>query len=424
MPGAPSWPSSILLAVLTGILGLFAAGLIANACVSWYRISGFEGKAGYFVVFTALLGGAVAVIVGLVTARLVAGSTTPGFLRALAIACGITIGVAGSAAILAWWLGDIPPKIDGQELDLAVEIRLPAGEARPEWKADDARFFLQSIVNHRMRKYQVGELRPAEARQEGGRWIVPGSAFLFTMRGLRGISLEHEGKSIAGFIVPLPARPGPAYEQWSEWGPRPPAGEAAWPETKASFRFRVVRITPPPPEPDPEEVEAARFAALAPDASLSEWLSFLSVDAPEERARSIMQIVESRQAELASLILSPDDAAREPAMETVLRLSVIAPEVSTAVISEGNAVAAGIRRFNGMSADDPRFYDVQIELRSRFRYWHRAWWTVHQRTGVDGRPPVQAILELAQVRAKGTSMDEIVINAQAHLDGLSPEKSP
>jgi hypothetical protein len=100
-------------------------------------------------------------------------------------------------------------------------------------------------------------------------------------------------------------------------------------------------------------------------------------------------------------------------------LTSLAPEVSEAVLAEGRDIAEGIRRFNGMKQDDADSYAVQSELRSRFSYWHRAWWTVHQRTGVDGRPPVQAILDLALVRAKEPSMDEIVANARAHLGGLT-----
>ena len=79
-----------------------------------------------------------------------------------------------------------------------------------------------------------------------------------------------------------------------------------------------------------------------------------------------------------------------------------------------------------MKSEDPQFLDIQVQLRTRFNYWHQAWWTVHQLTGVDGRPPVQELFGLALVRSKDSTMDEIVANAQAHLDGIksSPAKNP
>ena len=36
-----SWLASIFIGLLTGGLGLGLAGVIANDCVSWYRISSF-----------------------------------------------------------------------------------------------------------------------------------------------------------------------------------------------------------------------------------------------------------------------------------------------------------------------------------------------------------------------------------------------
>jgi hypothetical protein len=51
-----NWMLSIVIAVLTGVLGLFATGFLAGGYASWHRMSNFEGRAGYFVIFAALLG--------------------------------------------------------------------------------------------------------------------------------------------------------------------------------------------------------------------------------------------------------------------------------------------------------------------------------------------------------------------------------
>ena len=414
-----NWLSSIVIALLTGALGLVCAAIVASAGARWYHVSTFEGAAGYFVAAIALLGGVAGLILGTAAARIVAAGAAPAFLKGLGLSCGLTLAIAGLAAAVAWRLADIAPRLDGQLLDLEVELRLPAGETRsPAAMVGNAHLSLGSVVHHTARKTETGELRVAEARLEAGRWIVPGTVFLFTMRGARSIDVDLGGESVGAFLVPLPARPGGAYERWSDWLPRPRHGAAPWPDSKSSYRFRVVRQIPPPPPPDPAVVEAARFAALMPDAPLPDWLTFLTAEAPAERVIAVMRIVEQRPTDLANAIRSPDPRLRELALTAVTHLTNVAPPVSDAVLADGRDIAEGIRRFNTMPSDAPDFYTVQVELRSRFADWHHAWWAVHQRTGADGAPPVQAILDLASVRAGETSMDEIVINARAHLDGL------
>jgi hypothetical protein len=418
------WLVSIAVALLTGALGLVGAGAVANACVSWYRISGFEGKSGYFVIGMALLGGIAGTIAGLVCARIVASWPAPSFLKGVGLSWGVVAGVTAAVAAIAWALADIPPEVDGKKLDLEVEFRLPAGEAEPPAAGESAYVSLAAASGQTVRRTERGELHLDAARREDGRWIVPGEVLVFTTRGSRILDLVVGGETLAGFIVPLPRRPGAAEREWSDWLPHPRPPAPPWPNSKVSYRFRVRPIEPPPPPPDPEEVAARELAALQPTAPLPEWLRFVRYDQPEDRIAAAMRTVEGRQPELAASIRSADAAEREDALIAVVRLTRVEPEVTAAVLEDGRAIAAGIRAFNEMKEDDPRFWDVQIELRGRFNDWHRAWWTVHRRTGADGRPPVQEILELARVRAGTTTMDEIVVNAQAHLDGLAPASTP
>jgi hypothetical protein len=111
---------------------------------------------------------------------------------------------------------------------------------------------------------------------------------------------------------------------------------------------------------------------------------------------------------------------RELALSTVPQLTSITSEVKDAVLAEGREIADELRKFNEMKNDEPRFWDVQIQLRSRFNYWKQAWWVVHRRFGLDGRPPVKEIYDLAVVRARDTSMNEIELNARVILEALEP----
>lgn len=137
--------SYVVIALTCGVLGLLLAGWLAAACVSWYRISSFEGKAGYFVVFTALLGAIVAMGIALITTGVVASTGSPWFLRSMAFSLGLVVSAAAGAAMACRLLADIPPTIDGCELDLEVEVRQPAGEtvgpAGAAWS-----FWLGSVV--------------------------------------------------------------------------------------------------------------------------------------------------------------------------------------------------------------------------------------------------------------------------------------
>src|SRR5262249_43818401 len=155
-------------------------------------------------------------------------------------------------------------------------------------------------------------------------------------------------------------------------------------------------------------LKAQAFAALKPEAPLGDWLSFMQSSAPPERVQAIMQVVEKRPQELANLIGSADSATREQALAVVPGMQNITPEIRDAVLAEERKVVEGVQRFNEMKSDAPDFWDVQVQLRTRFSYWKQAWWTVQQKLGLDGRPPVKEIYDLALIRSKESTMDEIV----------------
>src|SRR5687768_14358375 len=108
--------------VLNSVLATFAAGYIANLCVRWYRISSFEGGSGYFVLGLALLGTIVGFLLGIGISifALRSGAT---FAKALAITTGTTAGLAAVIAAISWLVADLPPRIDGYELVVDVEVR-------------------------------------------------------------------------------------------------------------------------------------------------------------------------------------------------------------------------------------------------------------------------------------------------------------
>ena len=77
-----SWLASIAIALLTAAVGLMLGGYLASLAVGWYRVSSFEGGAGYFVVGLALVGFVVGLALGLFVSRVVAVSVGFGFWNA------------------------------------------------------------------------------------------------------------------------------------------------------------------------------------------------------------------------------------------------------------------------------------------------------------------------------------------------------
>ncbi|MSU59900.1 MAG: hypothetical protein EXS35_17325 [Pedosphaera sp.] len=421
-----TWLSSFSIAILSGVLGLVCAGGISALCVEWYRVSSFEGKSGYFVVFTAILGGLAAFVIGLTAARWVAGGAAPGFLKGLGVACGVVLGIALVALALCRLFADLAPELDGKPLELEIEVRCPKNFAVP---APDEYGATAEVYLPGGRRLPFDNLRLNEAKTVDEQHIVPATVPLTTSAAKKFLQVRFNAQHNLLFNLPLLSHPQTSDREWSKWiesgwdaGKPEPAKEA-----KFSLRFRVRTVEPEPPAPDPAEVRAQEFAALKPDAPLEEWLPFLFEEPNAERTKVVIEHINVQQADLAKLLRSKDAQMREHAFRAVDYAEKPAPEVVEAVLAEGRDIAAGIRKFNELPEDDPKFHNVLLDLRTRFNYWKQAWWTIHQRLGVDGRPPVQTIYDLATVRARGTAMDEIEVNARVFLEALNKsteEKKP
>ena len=240
-----SWILTLGVAALTAVFGLFAAGSVAALAVDWYRISSFEGGSGFFVVFMGLCGGAAGFLVGLIGSRVVAMRPKAGFLKALGVciaSLAAVIGVVGGTARL---LADIPPEIDGETLTLLVEVRWPAAPSpAPAERKGVGRVWLGRAMGGVMRRQEDGPLFVDLARQEEGRWIVPGAVPVFTSRGQRTLSVAFDTESLGGLIVPLPGHPTSAQRRWSDWMPHAKAGLPALPDG-FTYRFKVIKDSEP-----------------------------------------------------------------------------------------------------------------------------------------------------------------------------------
>jgi hypothetical protein len=234
------WLLCFLASLPAAAVALVCGGFTGSKCVRWYRISSFEGGAGYFVVFMALLGAVVGLVTGLVTAAILKPEGMAAYWEMAGVAAVAVLVITAFIVMACRLMADVPPRLGGRELLLEVEIKLPAGMKPPP--ADDSEahaLTLHSVAGRTVRKSMTGQWLPELARLEDGRWIVPCSAPLFTERGHRSLSVRLHGEDVIGYLIPLPARPGRAFLAWSEWGPRPRSPHPPWPETKPCYRFRI-----------------------------------------------------------------------------------------------------------------------------------------------------------------------------------------
>lgn len=412
-----SWILSLLVSLVCGAFTLVSSGVVAALYADWYHVSTREGYAGFFVVGLALLGAIAGCVLGLVIARMLGTEDSGGFFKAAGIACGVATALSGATALVLFLLADFPPKLDGEEMALEVEILLPEGvELTPSDFEGETEFVLGSVVGGTRRAVRYGELNVSAAKDEDGRWVVPGEVFLFTSRGDRVIQIRIGDSVRAAFGVPLPAHPGRENLAWSGWLPQPPPGGAPWPETEASFRFRVRRIPPPPPPPTPEEAaaqkereEQAVFESIPDDAPITALLPYTPSWQNAARREEAIARITGRQdftGELGRLMLSGDNREAEAALRFVGEMPAPAPALVPAVRAAGRDVIGRMERFNASTVEDDPSFEGAADVSIRFNSWMVA--TRALREEADFVPELSEILQLSRVRTDSHVMQQDV----------------
>jgi hypothetical protein len=403
-----SWLNSFFIGVLTALLAGTAGGLVAVKCVGWYNISSREGASGYFVISIVLLSAFISFIAGVVISRYVTG-----FLPGFGIASGSILGLAGVIAGFAWGLADLPPTINGHDLNLVIEARLPKGAQKPPVLEGKQFVWFESVPRFGpSRASRSGALETANARFEDGRWVVPGSVHIFTTRNSRRVAIALDDKTATGFELNFPGHPGPKYKQWSQWLPGTEVPN--WPDSNMSYRFRIEEIIPvvTPPAPDP-------FKALTSESPLREWLRYFDgFGRQPEIYQAIMKQVTSRPGDLADVLRSSNDEDFRQALNAVYQLSAYDPQVVQAMLDVAADFAGQIRRFNAMAPQEPGTEELGVRIRDRFTHWGNTWMVMQRKIHSDGSAPVEAILKLARVRADSPTMKVVAESARYILSDL------
>lgn len=419
-----TWLLTLAVGVATAVAGCVGAGVLGGLCAAWYRITTREGAAGYYVVAIALAGLVGGFGIGLVTARVVAAGTAPTFLRALGLSLSVLAALLILIGGIAWLGADFPPKIGGRELVVEVEVRFPPRFTVPVVDANEGYHWSVSITaDHGARSQRSGDLRMADARREEGRAVVPATVSLQTSDEGKSLGVTLGEAQAQFFRFPLPGKPTSADMAWSPWMTTPTLGNLTpVPDADAvAVRYRVQLYVAPPPEPpgpSDEEIEAkkkaeedAAYAALTPEAPIDAWLRFTHYAQPQERREAAAAAIARRPgivAELSPLLLSDDRALSDLALRSVSLMKPPPEGLGSAVIEVGRRIAAEIRVVNATTVEEDPSYQKAADAGVRFAGWSEAARVLHGRPGVDMRPVMREILDLARVRGESLMMMDVV----------------
>lgn len=368
--------------LLCGALGGLLAGCIASLCVEWYHISSFEGGSGYYVVLIAIGGILAGFALGAVSTLLVMqrqGSFAKGF----GISTVILLVVAAVSLGLAWLFGDIPPTLNGDNLQLLVEVQCPDG-----WKPSKKMLHGENWISldalsqmNRVRISTPDRIVWTDVKEQDGRTVIPAALYLSTSSGKRRLSITLEDTPALHFLLPLPPSPGAEYEDWSSWLP-----DNAAPDLAGGFRYRFRVMRDPLWQAAKEEireqkVEALRKEILATpaDAPLETWLRFQQLPDEtefiyfEERAERLHAVFIKRQDELSALLSHPNPDISRRALEAVLSLNEIPASAETPLRGLAARFATDLGKLRSewdSQSPDPAAVE---EIYLRMERWLNAW---------------------------------------------------
>jgi hypothetical protein len=392
-----SWGISILVGLITAAACALAAGWVANLCVSWYRISSFEGGSGYWVIFMGLLGLLFGLVAGIVTTRF-AGA---GFLKGQGLA--LAVGLGGIALVgLAARLGaDIPPTMNGEELSLLVELRCPRGvEPEHSEEIDHTSCRATALGSGNRRGRQVyGTVRWQSARLADGQWTIPCEVFVHTS-GEMLVGLKVNSTQDYEFLLPRPRVWGAKQTEWGEWRSDRILQEVGKPKPEFAYRFRVRPVSEVRAEEKAREIaeqqeQEARFASLRQDSPLEEWLRYAQADG--DKGRKAREMVRSRLSEVPEVLRSRDSEVLRLLAVAMGNMQELPASAEEPLRRSARVIAERVRDFEG-SAEDDRARELATQIRGAYYWWHYSIDRVEGHKQSDFRKELLLIREEAEKR--------------------------
>jgi hypothetical protein len=203
--------------LITAVAGCVLAFFVGDYLTQLGHMSNMEGGRGMFVVFVCgPLGILAGFIIGVISSVIIHRRDAAGFFIAQGWSLLAVVVLAGLSSGIPYLLSDKPPRINGKELILEFELRVPSQFKIPDTPTGDTiRAILYS--GNREGNYAFIDWSGIKRSPEGS--SIPGQVALLTHNPARSL-LATVGNdwTAAQFIdLKLPASPGPTDEQWSDW---------------------------------------------------------------------------------------------------------------------------------------------------------------------------------------------------------------
>lgn len=390
------WLSSILVGIVAAPLATIIVGTAANSWANWLRISPREGAAGYWVVLMALLGGLIALFVGISIAR---GwlLSTPNFWSALGTALGGITALTLVITAIIWLATDHPPRIDGRRLELAVEVRFPAGATIESLQAAPPYVTIMRVAAGDSRGSGYFDFK--SAREVDGHVVVPITLDLSTSVKEKKLHVGFPEKNVF-FPINVGSKPAPKDLEWTDWI------VAETPETAFAARYKVVVEPPPAPvltqEQQDAEIEAQKAAemrALATDAPLAQWLVYMRYGVSQTRIDAAVAAIRARPnwvTEMAHEMLDGEYESSRDALRAVQHFKPPPAELVPGVAAVGDEIAATLLELEKTPPESDQYQAFVAGISTRFSAWNDATRALQEANVGDFTPQLKAIIEPAR----------------------------
>jgi hypothetical protein len=410
-----SGSSIFLAAAVTGVFGLIATGIVTSALNDWLHFypRGDVGTALMTILISAV-GGVVFFIFGYVVSSIVAGQPEAGFARGAGISCGSVLALSAAVLLVGRLRADLPPKLDGKEIALAIELRPPPGFTPPR-QPDEATTGV-NVLPANYRTLRFGPLNHYRAKQVDGEWTISTKVYLGTSAAEKVLVVRLVPDTTLTFALPLRAHPDHRDTEWSAWLEADAAPAAPAPAKKFRMRYRVrswdrTNEDIEAEEAQKAETEQARFDALGIHTPIAELLPYTRPNASPAHAAAAVQLIVSRPnyiAEINALMVGDTDKSAVMALEFVAQLPPPQSALLPPVAAAGRDIAHRIRETNA-NAKAGEDYPAGVDsVFQRFNAWLPAVRALRQTSGGDFAPELGEILKLSRLRPETFLFTEFV----------------
>jgi MFS family permease len=233
---------TVLIALVNGLAGAILGFIGGDLSTRAHNVSNFEGGRAMGIVFLIVPAGfVVAAILGVVAALRISEPGFPGYAKAQGVALLAAVLLATVLFGYSIWRAPQPPMLEGRNLSLEFEVRMPAGRTSPG--PEDKFSVLLTSRGYGDDRHNA-DLRLDSISTSEGRVVIPARAFLYTTTSQRFLVVNDVAGKYYWFDLPLRARPTAADLEWTAWWPAP--GQTATVDVNGNggfqIRYRVQKV--------------------------------------------------------------------------------------------------------------------------------------------------------------------------------------